>query len=160
MTRYDRSDRPCHGRSRAVPSPSARRQRGDRAGRPVLTLVRGSEAQRMPVELSALTREPMPADVLGALVTPEHGRFMATWMPVSGPSRVPQGRVRLSWTSAGDDRMDVTAHLGLARTQVLLAVWPGLRGDWSGVVSPTVTEVTELHAALRVATVALERRAD
>lgn len=126
----------------------------------MLTLVRGSEAGRMPVELSALTGEPMPADVLGALVTPVQDRLMATWMPVSGPSRIPRGRVRLSWTSAGDERMDVTAHLGLADTQVLLAVWPGLLGDWAGVVFPTVAEVTKLHAALGLATAALKRSVD
>ena len=56
--------------------------------------------------------------------------------------------------------MDVTAHLGLAGAQVLLAVWPGLRGDWSGVVRPTVAEVTELHAALRLATLALDHLTD
>ncbi|MEW2489899.1 hypothetical protein [Streptomyces sp. NPDC048411] len=102
----------------------------------------------------------MPADVRGAIVTPVNGRLMATWMPLDGPSRVPQGRVLLSWTHTDADRTDVTAHLGLAGVQVLLAVWPGLRGEWSGVVRPTVAEVTELHAALRVATVVLNRLTD
>ncbi|MFJ5035587.1 hypothetical protein ACIQB5_48080 [Streptomyces sp. NPDC088560] len=102
----------------------------------------------------------MPAGVQGALVTPVSGTLMATWMPQSGQSRVPQGRVLLSWTPAGAERMDVTAHLGLAGAQVLLAVWPGLRGDWSGVVRPTVAEVTKLHTALRLATVVLDRPAD
>ncbi|MEV7080895.1 hypothetical protein AB0N88_20540 [Streptomyces sp. NPDC093516] len=110
--------------------------------------------------MSTLTREPMPADVRGAIVTPVHGTLMATWMPLDCPSRVPQGRVLLAWTPAGDDRTDVTAHLGLAGAQVLLAVWPGLRGEWSGVVRPTVAEVTELHAALRLATVVLDRLID
>ncbi|WP_409467902.1 hypothetical protein [Streptomyces sp. HC307] len=55
---------------------------------------------------------------------------MATWMPLSRPSRIPQSRV-------------------------LLAVWPGLRGDCSGVAA-----VTELHAALRLATVVLDRLTD
>jgi hypothetical protein len=99
----------------------------------------------------------MPAGVRGAIVVPASGRLMATWMPLSGPSRIPRGRVLLSWTHTGGDRMDVTAHLGLPGAQVLLAVWPGLSGEWSGVVRPTVAEVTELHAALRVATVALDR---
>lgn len=99
----------------------------------------------------------MPADVRGAIVTPVNGRLMATWMPLNGPSHVPQGRVLLSWTPADADRTDVTAHLGLAGAQVLLAVWPGLRGEWSGVVRPTVAEVTELHAALRLAIVVLDR---
>ncbi|GGJ53208.1 hypothetical protein GCM10010121_075030 [Streptomyces brasiliensis] len=76
------------------------------------------------------------------------------------PSRIPQGRVLLSWTPAGQDRMDVAAHLGLAGAQVLPAVWPGLGGEWSGVVRPTVAEVTELHAALRLATVLVDRLTD
>lgn len=160
MTRYDRHDRPCPDRSPSIRSSSGRRPRGDSADRPVFTLVRGSEADRAPVELSTLTRTPMPADVRGAIVTPVHGRLMATWMPLNGPSRTPQGRVLLSWTPSGEDRTDVTAHLGLAGAQVLLALWPGLRGDWSGVVRPTVAEVTELHAALRLATVVLDRLTD
>lgn len=102
----------------------------------------------------------MPVDVRGAIVTPVGDRLMATWMPLSAPTRVPQGRVLLSWTPAGADRTDVTAQLGLAGAQVLLAVWPGLRGEWSGVVRPTVAEVTELHAALRLATVVMDRLAD
>lgn len=161
MTRYDTPHRPWRDRSPAVPAPSGRRPRGgDRAGRPVLTLVPGSAAERAPVVLSALTRAPMPADVRGAIVTPVHGRLMAAWMPLSGPSRIPQGRVLLSWTPAGGGRTDVTARLGLAGTQPLLAVWPGLRGEWSGVVGPTVAEVTELHAALRLTTAVLDRLAD
>ncbi|MFF3689962.1 hypothetical protein [Streptomyces sp. NPDC002187] len=51
--------------------------------------------------------------------------------------------------------MDVTAHLGLATTEVLLAKWPDLQGDWTPVVHPTVLEVIGLHAALSVATDAL-----
>jgi hypothetical protein len=111
-------------------------------------------------ELSTLTRQPMPADVRGAIVTPARGTLMATWMPLDDPSRIPQGRVLLAWTPTGEDRTDVTAHLGLAGGQVLLAVWPGLRGEWSDVVRPTVAEVTELHAALRLATVVLDRLTD
>ncbi|MFC9626608.1 hypothetical protein ACFTXM_43890 [Streptomyces sp. NPDC056930] len=122
--------------------------------------MRGAQAHRMPVALSTLTRDPMPADVRGAIVTPVNGRLMATWIPLDGPSRVPQGRVLLSWTPTDGDRTDVTAHLGLAGAQVLLAVWPGLRGEWSGVVRPTVAEATELHAALRLATVVLNRLTD
>ncbi|QWA26571.1 hypothetical protein KJK32_44605 [Streptomyces sp. JCM17656] len=102
----------------------------------------------------------MPTDVRGAIVTPARGRLMATWMPLSGPFCIPQGRVLLSWTSAGEDRTDVTAHLGLAGAQVVLALWPGLCGEWSGVVRPTVAEVTEVHAALRLATGVLERLTD
>ncbi|ALO99128.1 hypothetical protein SHL15_8163 [Streptomyces hygroscopicus subsp. limoneus] len=159
MTRYHRCGRPCCDHTPVRPSASGRRSRRVRAGGPLLTLVRDSEPRRT-VELSAVTREPMPADVRGAIVTPVDGRLMATWMPLDAPSRVPQGRVLLSWTPAGEDRTDVTAQLGLAGTQVLLAVWPGLRGEWSGVVRPTVAEVTELHAALRLATVVLDRLAD
>ncbi|SEG92091.1 hypothetical protein SAMN05216223_12547 [Actinacidiphila yanglinensis] len=117
-------------------------------------------ARRGPAPLSRLTRLPMPDGVRGALVAPVDGTLTAVWVPRNAPSRVPPGRVLLSWTPAGLDRMDVTAHLGLPGTQVLLACWPGLRGDWSGVVRPTVAEVTELHAALRLATVLLEGLTD
>ncbi|MFF0478470.1 hypothetical protein [Streptomyces sp. NPDC004284] len=124
-------------------------------------MVRSSgEGFRSPVALSAVTREPMPAGVRGATVTEAGGRLMATWMPSGGPCRVPPGRVLLSWTPAPAGRTDVTAHLGLAGAQVLVAVWPGLRGEWSGVVRPTVAEVSGLHAALRLATAALERLTD
>ncbi|MYW62517.1 hypothetical protein GTY65_00240 [Streptomyces sp. SID8379] len=102
----------------------------------------------------------MPADVRGAVVTPVRGRLMATWLPLSEPSRIPQGRVLLSWTPANADRTDVTARLGLAGAETLLAVWPRLRGEWSAVVRPTVAEVTELHAALRLATKVLDRLAE
>jgi hypothetical protein len=102
----------------------------------------------------------MPGDVRGAIVTPLHGTLMATWVPLDDPSLIPQGRVLLAWTPAGEDRTDVTAHLGLAGAQVLLAVWPGLRGEWSDVVRPTVTEVTELHAALRLVSAVLDRLTD
>jgi hypothetical protein len=122
--------------------------------------VREAEARRTSVDLSELTREPMPAGVRGAVVRLVKGRLMASWMPLGGAGRVPQGRVLLSWTPSGEDRTDVTAQLGLAGAQVLLAVWPGLRGEWSGVVRPTVAEVTGLHAALRLATVALDRLTD
>ncbi|WP_331737662.1 hypothetical protein [Streptomyces sp. NBC_00019] len=154
MTRYDRCGRPRCDHSSAVPA------KGGSAGRPVLTLIRGSDVDGVPVELSTLTRTPMPTDVRGAIVTPVQGTLMATWMPLRGPSRIPQGRVLLTWTPADEGRTDVTARLGLAGAQVLLAVWPGLRGDWSGVVRPTVAEVTELHAALRLATVVLDRLTD
>lgn len=51
--------------------------------------------------------------------------------------------------------MDVTAHLGLAAAEVLLASWPGLSGGWTAVVHPTLFEVIGLHAALSVAIDAL-----
>lgn len=49
----------------------------------------------------------------------------------------------------------MTARLGLASAEVLLASWPNLPGDWTPVVHPTVFEVIGLHAALSVATDAL-----
>ncbi|MEU4200810.1 hypothetical protein AB0F64_12770 [Streptomyces sp. NPDC026294] len=51
--------------------------------------------------------------------------------------------------------MDVTARLGLASSEVALATWAGLHGDWTPVVRPTLHEVIALHAALRVAADAL-----
>ncbi|MEU6840400.1 hypothetical protein ABZ930_00830 [Streptomyces sp. NPDC046716] len=116
-------------------------------GWPPLTLVPGSDAHRT-VELSALTAESMPADVRGALVRPAGGTLVANWLPLGRPTAVPEGRVLLSWTSVGPDRTDVTAHLGRADGEALLAVWPGLRGEWSSVVRPTVVQVTSLCATL------------
>ncbi|MEU6290913.1 hypothetical protein [Streptomyces sp. NPDC046988] len=165
MTRHPGCGRPDRDRSPAGPSsarpaPGGRRAEAGEVGRPVLTLVRGARGgRRTPVDLSLLTPRPMPDGVRGALVTVRRGRVVATWVP-AGPFRVPPGRVLLSWTGTADDRTDVTARLGLAGAQVLLAVWPGLRGEWSGVVRPTVAEVTELHAALHLATAVLERLAD
>ena len=158
MTRRDRFSRPG-GPSPATTSTAGRRPHGHRSARPALTLVPGTGAGTR-AELATLTRQPMPGDVRGAIVTPVHGTLMATWVPLEGPSHIPQGRVLLAWTPVGEDRTDVTAHLGLAGAQVLLAVWPGLRGEWSDVVRPTVAEVTELHAALRLVTVVLDRLTD
>lgn len=158
MTRRDRFSRPG-GPSPATTSTAGRRPHGHRSARPALALVPGTDAGTR-AELATLTRQPMPGDVRGAIVTPVHGTLMATWVPLEGPSRIPQGRVLLAWTPVGEDRTDVTAHLGLAGAQVLLAVWPGLRGEWSDVVRPTVAEVTELHAALRLVTVVLDRLTD
>ncbi len=161
MTRHRGCGRQCCGRTPIRSSSARRRTRAAGADRPVLTLVRGSGATgRTPVALSALTRSPMPAGVRGAIVTVAGGRLMATWMPSDGPVRIPPGRVLLSWTPASPGRTDVRAHLGLAGAQVLLAQWPGLSGEWSAVVRPTVVEVTGLHAALGLATAVLERLAD
>ncbi|MGW7572330.1 hypothetical protein ACWGJV_39555 [Streptomyces tendae] len=103
----------------------------------------------------------MPAGVLGALVTrvenTPNRTFQVTWSSRAAPSRIPPGRIRLSWSSAGEDLMDVEARLGLPGAEVLLARWPGLRGDWSDIVRPTVAEVMELHSALKLATVVLNR---
>ncbi|WP_411573554.1 hypothetical protein [Streptomyces fradiae] len=51
--------------------------------------------------------------------------------------------------------MDVTARLGLASTEVTLATWPNLHGDWTSVVRPTLLETIGLHSALSVAIDAL-----
>ncbi len=51
--------------------------------------------------------------------------------------------------------MDVTARLGLASAEVILATWPNLHGDWSSVVHPTLLETIGLHSALSVAIDAL-----
>lgn len=160
MTRDDRSARRSGHRLRSAVPPFGQRSRDMRADPPVLTLVRDGEPEQTPLDLATLTQTPMPAGVRGAIVLPTADTLLATWMPLSQPVRVPQGRILLSWAPASADRMDVTAHLGLAGAQVLLAVWPGLRGDWSGVVRPTVAEVTELHAALRLATLALDHLTD
>jgi hypothetical protein len=106
----------------------------------------------------------MPADVRGAVVhhasaTPADA-FQISWLAADHPDRVPPGRILLSWNPAPDSGMDVTAHLGLPGAEVLLATWPGLTGDWSGIIRPTVVEVIGLHSALALATVVLELLAD
>ncbi len=77
------------------------------------------------------------------------------WLPVSAP-RLPLGGIRLYWEPASTAGWDVTAHLGLATTEVLLASWPDAPDDWPRLVHPTVHEVTGLCSALKVATKALE----
>ncbi|WP_324616094.1 hypothetical protein [Streptomyces sp. NRRL F-5727] len=159
MTTHDGCGPQCCGRTPARPSPPRRRRTAVGGSRPALSLVpRPEDARGVPVPLSSLTRNPMPPSVRGAVVTEVDGRLMATWMPSEGPPRVPHGRILLSWTQATFGRTDVRAHLGLAGAQVLLAFWPGLRGEWSSVVRPTVVEVAELHAALRLATRARDHR--
>jgi hypothetical protein len=76
---------------------------------------------------------------------------------MTGPrsGRLHPGSILLSWGPSLAGGMDVTAHLGLATTVVLLARWPDLHDDWTPVVHPTVLEVIGLHAALSVATDAL-----
>ncbi len=161
MTRHDVCGPHCCGREPAGPSPAPRRRSAGGRSRPVLTLVpRPEVAREAPVPLSSLTRHAMPPSVRGAVVAEADRGLVATWMPSEGPFRVPPGRILLSWTQAAFGRTDVRAHLGLAGTQVLLAYWPGLRGEWSAVVRPTVVEVSELHAALRLATRAGRRWPD
>ncbi|QHC23428.1 esterase [Streptomyces sp. GS7] len=77
------------------------------------------------------------------------------WSPTGNPSRLRSGSILLSWETSAHGGMDVTALLGLATTEVTLAIWPSLRGDWTSVVRPTHFEVTGLHAALSIATDAL-----
>ncbi|MGV9915357.1 hypothetical protein ACWEWD_34205 [Streptomyces tendae] len=155
-----RRDRARGPRTQAS-APPRRRPAESRARRPVLTLVHGGGSRTGPVPLREVGRSPMPAHARGALVTAvDHatgGRLQVVWASRGAPGRIPPGQVMLSWVPDGTGRMDVTARLGLVGGQVLLATWPGLNGDWTDVVRPTVAEVRELHAALRLATVVLER---
>jgi hypothetical protein len=164
MATFGRRGGPARGPHAAPPPPPRRRPTGDRARRPPLTLVRDPDPYCGPVALRTLVRSPMPGDVRGALVTAADcvpgGRLQVVWASLGGPTRIPPGQILLSWVPAREDHVDVTARLGLPGGQVLLATWPGLYGDWSDVVRPTVSEVRELHAALRLATAVLDRLAD
>ncbi|MBV2353883.1 hypothetical protein KUM39_05840 [Streptomyces sp. J2-1] len=104
----------------------------------------------------------MPAGVRGAVVTSvaavPGGTLKTVWVPAT-QERLPAGRIVLSWEPAGEGLTTVTAHLRLARGEVLLATWPLLTGEWSDTVRPTLAEVTELHAALRLAANILEETA-
>ncbi|MFF7145736.1 esterase [Streptomyces nodosus] len=109
--------------------------------------------------LRALAVRPMPSGVRGALVQrvsalPE-GPLHASWLRTDTPG-LPLGRIRLHWEPASRAGWDVTAHLGLATTEVLLASWPAAPDNWPRLVRPTIHEVTGLCAALAVATVALD----
>lgn len=96
----------------------------------------------------------MPSGVRGALVQRVSalpgGPLDVSWLPV-GTSRLPLGRIRLHWEPASRAGWDVTAHLGLATTEVLLACWPAAPDNWPRLVRPTIHEVTGLCAALTVA---------
>ncbi|CCB75506.1 MULTISPECIES: hypothetical protein [Streptomycetaceae] len=101
----------------------------------------------------------MPSDVRGAVVErvsalPD-GPLDVTWL-AAGTPRLPLGRIRLSWEQASLAGWDVTAHLGLATTEVHLASWPAAPDDWPRLVRPTIHEVLGLCAALAVATAALD----
>nr|WP_246619662.1 hypothetical protein [Streptomyces corallincola] len=115
-----------------------------------------------PTELRSVSRTPMPAGVRGAVVTSvaavPGGTLKTVWVPAT-QERLPAGRIVLSWEPAGEGLTTVTAHLRLARGEVLLATWPLLTGEWSDTVRPTLAEVTELHAALRLAANILEETA-
>ncbi|WP_241989856.1 MULTISPECIES: esterase [unclassified Streptomyces] len=65
------------------------------------------------------------------------------------------GSALLHWTPTPAGGVDVTARLGLASSDVLLATWPSLHGDWATVVHPTLREAIGLHSALAVAIDAL-----
>ncbi|MFI9208577.1 esterase [Streptomyces sp. NPDC053253] len=101
----------------------------------------------------------MPDDVRGALVqrvsTRHDGPLDVTWLTVRAP-KLPLGRIRLHWETASHSGWNVTAHLGLATTEVHLASWPAAPDDWPRLVRPTLHEVTGLCAALAFATDALD----
>ncbi|MEU0629139.1 esterase [Streptomyces sp. NPDC005989] len=100
----------------------------------------------------------MPSGVRGALVQRVSARSDApldvTWLVTESP-RLSLGRIRLHWEPASLAGWDVTAHLGLATTEVHLGSWPAAPDDWPRLVHPTVHEVLGLCAALTVATTAL-----
>ncbi|MFJ2135814.1 esterase [Streptomyces sp. NPDC087845] len=101
----------------------------------------------------------MPSTTRGALVQrvsalPD-GPLDVTWLDLEAP-RLPLGRIRLHWEPAPLAGWDVTAHLGLATTEVHLASWPAAPDDWPRLVRPTLHEVLGLCAALAVATAALD----
>ncbi|MFE8915279.1 esterase [Streptomyces globisporus] len=101
----------------------------------------------------------MPDGVRGALVqrvsARSDGPLNITWLTTDTP-RLSQGHVRLRWEPASHTGWDVTAHLGLATTEVHLASWPAAPDDWPRLVRPTLREVLGLCAALSVATAALD----
>jgi hypothetical protein len=109
--------------------------------------------------LGDLIHRPMPRSVRGALlrsIPPLPTQPIHTvWMTGTAAAPLRPGSILLSWEPDLHGGMDVTARLGLAATEVLLANWPALQGDWTPVVHPTLLEVTGLHAALSVAIDAL-----
>ncbi|MFG3350987.1 esterase [Streptomyces sp. NPDC048001] len=101
----------------------------------------------------------MPDGVRGALVqrvtTRHDGPLDVTWLAAETP-KLPLGRIRLHWEPASRSGWNVTAHLGLASTEVHLASWLAAPDDWPRLVRPTLHEVTGLCAALAFATDALD----
>ncbi|MDV9194665.1 esterase [Streptomyces sp. Wh19] len=101
----------------------------------------------------------MPDGVRGALVqrvsARSDGPLDVTCLATETP-RLPLGRIRLHWKPASLAGWDITAHLGLATTEVLLASWPAAPDDWPRLVHLTVHEMLGLCATLAVATTALD----
>lgn len=101
----------------------------------------------------------MPDGVRGALVqrvsTQLDGPLDVTWLATRTP-KLPLGRIHLHWEPASRSGWNVTAHLGLATTEVHLASWPAAPDDWPRLVRPTLHEVTGLCAALAFTTDALD----
>jgi hypothetical protein len=101
----------------------------------------------------------MPNGAGGALVRRisglPGGTLDVAWLPAS-PTRLPFGRIRLSWEHAAPAGWTVHAHLYLATTEVLLARWPAAPDDWPDLIRPTLYEVTGLCHALAYATDALD----
>lgn len=101
----------------------------------------------------------MPDSAGGALVQrisdrPD-GPLDVRWLPAPAP-RLPLGRIRLHWEPASRTGWNITAHLGLAATEVHLASWPSAPDDWPRLIRPTLYEVAGLCAALCTATSALD----
>lgn len=109
--------------------------------------------------LHQLAVHPMPDGVRGALVrhvsARPDGPLDVIWLSAEAP-RLPLGRIRLHWEPAPHPGWDITAHLGLANTEVHLASWPAAPDHWPHLIRPTVHEVMGLCAALAVATDALD----
>lgn len=110
-------------------------------------------------DLRAVIDLPMPEGTRGALVrdlsTLARGVLLTSWVPFSSSVRLAPGQLLLRW-SPTKNGTDVTAWLGLVTSEVLLATWPKLCGDWTATVHPTLYEVHCLHSALRLATAALD----
>lgn len=112
-----------------------------------------------PTALTDLALRPMPPGTRGALVQrvtirPD-GPLDVQWLPANS-APLDLGQILLIWEPASHSGMDVTARLGLATTEVLLATWPAAPDDWPHLVRPTLAEVTSLCSALKVATAAIE----
>ncbi|MFD6345019.1 esterase [Streptomyces roseolus] len=101
----------------------------------------------------------MPDGVRGALVQRVSRRYDGpldiTWLPAEAP-KLALGRIRLHWEPASRAGWNVSAHLGLATTEVHLASWPSAPDNWPRLIRPTLYEVTGLCSALAFATAALD----